>query len=120
VGVLEILDRVSDESARPLAIERVDAARCERRWWSRWEPHVRARRRVDRFLGELADGGDGPAAVVCHSLLIRSILRRHCPDDGDLARGLIPNCSVLSIDVGRDGDGALRLANPALAFNPTE
>ena len=120
VGVLEILDRVSDESARPLAIERVDAARCEARWWSRWEPHVRARRRVDRFLGELADGADGPAAAVCHSLLIRSILRRHCPDDGDLARGLIPNCSVLSIDVGRDGDGALRLANPALAFNPTE
>jgi hypothetical protein len=76
---------------------------------------------VDRFLLELADG-EGPAAVVCHSLLIRSILRRHCPDDGDLARGLIPNCSVLSIDVGRDGDGdgALRLANPALAFNPTE
>ena len=118
VGVLEILDRVSDESARPLAIERVDAARCEGRWWSRWEPHVRARRRVDRFLGELADGGDGPAAVVCHSLLIRSILRRHCPDDGGLARGLIPNCSVLSIDVGRDDAGALRLANPALAFSP--
>ena len=118
VGVLEILDRVSDESARPLAIERVDAKRCERRWWSRWEPHFRARRRVDRFLGELADG-DGPAVVVCHSLLIRSILRRHCPDDdGGLARGLIPNCSVLSLEVGRDADGALRLANPALAFSP--
>ena len=59
--------------------------------------------------------------MVCHSLLIRSILRRHCPDDdGGLTRGLIPNCSVLSIDVGRDGDGALRLANPALAFSPTE
>ena len=115
VGVLEILDRVSDESARPLAIERVDAARCEARWWSRWEPHVRARRRVDRFLGELADGGDGPAAVVCHSLLIRFILRRHCPDD--LARGLIPNCSVLALDVSRDGDG-VRLANPTLAFSP--
>ena len=119
VGVLEILDRVSDESARPLAIERVEAARCERRWWSRWEPHVRARRRVDRFLGELADGGEGPAAVVCHSLLIRSILRRHCPDDGGLARGLIPNCSVLTLDVGRD-NGSLCLSNPALAFNPTE
>ena len=73
---------------------------------------------MDRFLGELADGGDGPAAVVCHSLLIRSILRRHCPDDdGDLARGLIPNCSVLALDVSRDGDG-VRLANPALAFSP--
>ena len=120
VGVLEILDRVSDESARPLAIERVDAKRCERRWWSRWEPHFRARRRVDRFLGELADG-DGPAVVVCHSLLIRSILRRHCPDDdGGLARGLIPNCSVLSLEVGRDADGALRLSNPALAFSPIE
>ena len=74
---------------------------------------------MDRFLGELADGGNGPAAVVCHSLLIRSILRRHCPDDGDLARGLIPNCSVLAIDVSRDGD-AIRLENPALAFSPTE
>ena len=55
--------------------------------------------------------------MVCHSLLIRSILRRHCPDDVDLARGLIPNCSVLALDVSRDGDG-VRLANPTLAFSP--
>jgi len=33
---------------------------------------------------------------------------------------LIPNCSVLALDINRDGDDALRLANPALAFNPTE
>ena len=134
VGVLEVLDRVSDESARPLEIERIDAARCERRWWSRWEPHFRARRRVDRLLGDLVDGNDGPTAVgwsattggpavvCCHSLLIRSILRRHCPDGGEFGggqrHGLIPNCSVLSLDVGRDADGALRISNPALVFSP--
>ena len=48
VGVLEILDRVSDESARPLAIERVDAARCEQRWWA-GEP-VNAPRRTFAVL----------------------------------------------------------------------
>ena len=134
VGVLEVLDRVSGESARPLEIERIDAARCERRWWSRWEPHFRARRRVDRLLGDLVDGNDGPTAVgwsattggpavvCCHSLLIRSILRHHCPDGGEFGggqrHGLIPNCSVLSLDVGRDADGALRISNPALVFSP--
>ena len=83
------------------------------------EPHAAARPRIARLLHGLLDGAaDGPAALVCHSLLIRAIFRSYAAD-GDsraLADGYVPNCGVARVTVARDGAGRLAVSGAGLAF----
>ena len=82
-----------------------------------FEPHALARPRVAALLSELA-AGDGPAVLVCHSLLLRAIFRDHGADDAtrDLADGFVPNCGVASVEVRRYDDGAVDVAGARLDF----
>jgi broad specificity phosphatase PhoE len=95
----------------------LDASRCGGKWWSSFEPHALARPRVAALLSELA-AGDGPAVLVCHSLLLRAIFRDHGADDAtrDLADGFVPNCGVASVEVRRYDDGAVDVAGARLDF----